>query len=75
MIVPPNYIFAPVPHLFSLLGNNTAVSEPLSRNLSRCSEMSKRNAFMHHYTTYGMEKDELVEAEDYVRNIMLDYRE
>ena len=36
--------------------------------------MSKRNAFLHHYTAYGMEKDELLEAEEYVKEKIGDYR-
>ena len=75
MTVPPNYIFAPVPHAFSLLCNNTAIHEPMSRNLAKCTAMSKRNAFLHHYTVYGMEKDELVDAVNLVQDVMIDYRE
>ena len=75
MTVPPNYILAPVPHAFSLLCNSTAIQEPMSRNLAKCTAMSKRNAFLHHYNEYGMDKDELMEAENFVQDKIVDYRE
>lgn len=59
----------------TFLGNSTALQELFSRVLSNFGIMLRRKAFLHWYIGEGMEESDFYEAEEYVSNLINDYRE
>ena len=57
----------------TVVGNSTAIVQPLRRISSKFSEMARRKAFLHTYITEGMEEAEFSEALDDMDNLISEY--
>ncbi|XP_045837171.1 tubulin beta-1 chain isoform X1 [Meles meles] len=59
----------------TFIGNSTAVQELLGRVAERFSAMFRRRAFVHWYTSEGMDVGEFAEAESDIRDLMSEYQQ
>uniref|UniRef100_A0A8D2AJN6 Tubulin beta chain n=1 Tax=Sciurus vulgaris TaxID=55149 RepID=A0A8D2AJN6_SCIVU len=59
----------------TFIGNNTAIQELFSRASEHFSAMFRRRAFVHWYTSEGMDIDEFGEAESNVHDLVSEYQQ
>ncbi|XP_048666850.1 tubulin beta-1 chain isoform X3 [Marmota monax] len=59
----------------TFIGNNTAIQELFSRASEHFSAMFKRRAFVHWYTSEGMDINEFGEAESNVHDLVSEYQQ
>ena len=59
----------------SMITNNTSVSQCLNRTLTYFGRMYKRKAFLHWYTSEGMEGSEFGEAARYMQSVVQSYND
>ncbi|KAM4842739.1 tubulin beta-1 chain isoform 2-T2 [Thomomys bottae] len=59
----------------TFIGNSTAIQELFTRLLERFSAMFRRRAFVHWYTSEGMDLAEFEEAESQVRDLVSEYQQ
>ncbi|XP_069351631.1 tubulin beta-1 chain [Eulemur rufifrons] len=59
----------------TFIGNNTAIQELFNRVSGHFSAMFKRRAFVHWYTSEGMDVNEFGEAESNIRDLISEYQQ
>ncbi|XP_034934663.1 tubulin beta chain-like [Chelonus insularis] len=69
-IVPPGFKMT-----VTTMSNTTAIQEPLKRIVNECSAMFERKAYIHWYTSEGMEESELEDAQNSLYELISEYQQ
>lgn len=58
----------------TLIGNTTSIQEPIRRIQEQYTKLMDKKAFLHHYTSAGMDEMEFTEADSNVYDIIEEYQ-